>query len=368
MSALTIYKDDHAGNTVVSNRFIDEYLSDANDAQIKVYLYLLRMTSANLPTGISDIADKFNHTEKDVMRSLKYWEKQHLLSLEFNDAKELTGIRFCSPSKEPVSDNRSMAPIIPLKLVADNSVSAETPASSDTIEKAAGKEYPDKPSYSRNELKAFKEAPETNQILFIAETYLQRNLTLSDIEILYFIHHELGFTCDLIDQLLQYCVERDKKSFAYIRKVAINLAEAGVTSPKQARSYFANSYDKEVYTIMKALGRSSNPTPKEAELVMKWYKTYAFSMDVILEACGRTVLATASNRPVYCDRTLESWYKAGVKSLSDVQAMDAAYRTQKASGSNVTTQRPVSAPKNAFNQIDKNAYDFDAIEQLVLKN
>ena len=75
--------------TVVSNFFIDEYMKDANDAQIKVYLYLLRMMTAGLTTSVSDIADKFNHTEKDVLRALKYWEKAGLLSLEFDQVKTI---------------------------------------------------------------------------------------------------------------------------------------------------------------------------------------------------------------------------------------------------------------------------------------
>ena len=62
MARLTIYKDDYADSTAVSNRFIDEYMKDANDAQLKVYLYLVRMLNANLATSVSDIADKFNHT------------------------------------------------------------------------------------------------------------------------------------------------------------------------------------------------------------------------------------------------------------------------------------------------------------------
>ena len=58
---------------------IDEVLEllmdlDANDAQLKIYLYLLRVTGAGLTTSISDMADQFNHTEKDVVRALKYWE------------------------------------------------------------------------------------------------------------------------------------------------------------------------------------------------------------------------------------------------------------------------------------------------------
>ena len=70
--------------TIVSNRFIDEYMAEANDAQLKIYLYLLRMMNAGRTFSISGIADAFNHTEKDVMRALKYWEKCKVLSLEYD--------------------------------------------------------------------------------------------------------------------------------------------------------------------------------------------------------------------------------------------------------------------------------------------
>ena len=84
MSCFTIYQDNHTDSTVISNRFIDEYMKAANDAQLKIYLYLLRMMSASRATSISDIADIFNYTEKDVMRALKYWEKNQLLTLDLD--------------------------------------------------------------------------------------------------------------------------------------------------------------------------------------------------------------------------------------------------------------------------------------------
>ena len=49
---LNVTSEDKAEATVVSNLFIDEYMKDANDAQIKIYLYLLRMMSAGLPTDV----------------------------------------------------------------------------------------------------------------------------------------------------------------------------------------------------------------------------------------------------------------------------------------------------------------------------
>ena len=357
MNSLTIYKDDYAGSTAISNRFIDTFMADANDAQIKVYLYLVRMMSANLPTGISDMADKFNHTEKDIMRALKYWERNHLLALEYNDAKVLTGIRFVSPSEVPANVERPLAPIVPLKLV---SSPAETKAPEVKEPEVQKPDY-DNISYSRDQLKAFKDSPETGQILFIAEAYLQKQLSLKDIEILYFISDELKFSAELADYLLQYCVERGKTGFSYIKKVAISWAEAGVKTPKQAKSFIGNSYDKNVYTILKSLGRNSSPTPKEAEIVTKWYKDYGFDLEIINEACGRTVLATDSHRLEYCEKILSSWKNAGVKTLADVAGADSSYKKPK-------TSAPASSPKNQFNQMIHTKYDFDEIERQILSN
>ena len=357
MNSLTIYKDDYAGSTAISNRFIDSYMAEANDAQLKVYLYLVRMMSANLPTGISDMADKFNHTEKDIMRALKYWERCHLIALEYNDAKVLTGIRFVSPSEVPVNVERPLAPIVPLKLV---SAPAEEKAPEVKTPEPVKPDY-DNISYSRDQLKAFKDSPETGQILFIAEAYLQKQLSLKDIEILYFISDELKFSAELVDYLLQYCVERGKTGFAYIKKVAISWAEAGIKTPKQAKSFIGNSYDKNVYTILKSLGRSSTPTPKEAEMVTKWYKDYGFDLEIISEACGRTVLATDSHRLEYCEKILSSWKNAGVKTLSDVAGADSSYRKPKAPAA-------VASSKNQFNQMIRTKYDFDEIERQILSN
>ena len=86
MGAFAIYNDHAADSTVISNLFIDEYMKDANDAQMKVYLYLVRMMSAGLSTSITDIADRFNHTEKEVVRSLRFWERKGLLSFQTDSA------------------------------------------------------------------------------------------------------------------------------------------------------------------------------------------------------------------------------------------------------------------------------------------
>ena len=94
MANIKLHSDSPVSATSVSNTFIDEYMSDANGEFVKIYLYLLRLMNAPQASfSISSIADKFEHTEKDVKRALAYWERMHLLQLEYDNDKNLTGIR-----------------------------------------------------------------------------------------------------------------------------------------------------------------------------------------------------------------------------------------------------------------------------------
>ena len=103
----TVYSDNDRGSTLISNLFIDKYMRDANDAQLKVYLYLLRMMNAGRTTSIPDMADQFNHTERDVMRSLRYWERRGLIALEYSAAGELMSLRMISPRPDRTLPRRS---------------------------------------------------------------------------------------------------------------------------------------------------------------------------------------------------------------------------------------------------------------------
>ena len=170
MARLTIYRDNYTDTTVVPNCFIDEYISEANDAQLKVYLYLLRMLNANQAISVSDMADKFNHTEKDVLRALKYWENKQLLSLDYDEHGNLTGIRLCDLTR---TQNEAAAPVsgIPSTL--------EQPSYKKPAQEARSFDKPsyEKPAYTTQQLREFKQREETAQLLFIAQSYLGRPLT-----------------------------------------------------------------------------------------------------------------------------------------------------------------------------------------------
>lgn len=342
MGFLTIYQDNYTDSTVISNRFIDEYMQAANDAQLKIYLYLIRMMSARLGTSISDIADKFNYTEKDVVRALKYWEKNHLLTLECDEHKNITGIHLL--------DSNAGTDMLSITAGAAAASMATYPSAAPAIKK---------PDYSDEQLGHFKTNEDTARLLFVAEQYLKRPLTSDDISSIFFFMDRLGFSEDLTDYLLQYCVDRGKRDFRYIEKVAIRWAEQGITTPKQAAAV-AWKYDRSFYEIMRALGKTGSPTDAEASYIERWQKTYGFEMDVILDACERTVLATDSHRFEYAESILKRWYGIGVHHINDIKALDADHRRTK------NSRR--QTPANKFNQFAQNNYDFDALEQEILSN
>ena len=97
MSDFVLKTDGTPGVTSVSNLFLDYYMPGANGEYVKVYLYLLRaLNCPDISLSVAGLADVMDKTESDILRALKYWEKQGILSLECDDANTLQGIYLCT--------------------------------------------------------------------------------------------------------------------------------------------------------------------------------------------------------------------------------------------------------------------------------
>lgn len=218
-----------------------------------------------------------------------------------------------------------------------------------------------KPAYTADQLRSFKDQENTAQLLYVAQAYVGKPLSVADVKTIYYMCDVLHFSDDLIDYLIQYCVDRGKKDFRYMEKVAINWAEEGITTPKQAEKA-ASKYDKSVYSVMNALGKNGTPTTKELEFIRRWTNEYGFTTDIILEACDRTVLATDKHRFEYAEGILNSWRREGVHHKSDITKLDSHYQQKQKQ----TTAKPASS--NRFNQFTQNTYNFDELEKELLSN
>lgn len=354
MTPLSVYQDSRYKTTAVSNFFIDEYMNDANAAQLRIYLYLLRQMGEGRSASVCEMADFFNYPEKDIIRALKYWENQGLLVLDMDEQNLLKGIRMCPFGSSPVSLGESDTPIRQKTEKQDTKINKETAIDKEDVSYK-------RPTCSLTDLKQFQEKDTTAELLYITEAYLKRQLTASEIKTLYFFSETLKMSNDLIDYLFQYCVGRGKTGFHYIESVAVNWVENGIKTTEDAKKW-SYKYAKIVYTVMKALGKSTSPTDEEAGYVNTWSHDMGFSDDIILEACRRSVSGTDKNRMQYADKILKSWKESQVITLNDVTRLDKEFKESKTAAGSENSPQP-SYKKSSFHKFEHRTYNFDAIEQ-----
>lgn len=206
------------------------------------------------------------------------------------------------------------------------------------------------------------------QLLYIAEQYLGKTLSATEMQKILFFYDGLGLSADLIEYLIEYCVSRNHKSIRYIETVATAWAQEGITSVEEAKKS-SSRYNKEYFSILKALGITNrNPVETEITLMDTWLKTYGFSIEIIQEACNRTVLQTGQASFQYADKILEGWKKKEVRNLEDIRSLDDQHkkRSQSSRKTAATRQTQGSASGNRFNNFQQREYNFDEYEKHLL--
>ncbi len=349
MAKIALHNEKDSSATYVSNKFIDDYMTAANGEYVKIYLYLLRcMNSADASFSLSDAADKFEHTEKDVKRALVYWEKMKLLQLEYDDDKTLSGIRFLDSDKCSGSTEEP-------KGSSDITESAEDLSARNTT-------APRKRSYSAAQMAAFQEKENISELLFVTEHYLKRPLTSSDLNTIFYWYDELKLSVDLMEYLIEYCVGKGHTSLRYMNKVALSWTDEGISTVAQAKRS-SSAFGQLHFSIMRALGITGrNLIAQETAYIDKWSKELGFSADIITEACRRTIAATHQPSFEYTDRILENWSRQGVHHLSDIAKLDSERQNTKKAAS---TQNKAASP-NRFKNFNQRVYDYDDLEQQLL--
>jgi DnaD/phage-associated family protein len=65
------------------------------------------------------------------------------------------------------------------------------------------------------------------------------------------------------------------------------------------------------------------------EYMKKWLEEYGFDLDVVLEACNRTITNTHKPDFKYTDSILKNWQANEVTSLADITHLDITFQQQK---------------------------------------
>lgn len=331
MKRLRVKSSIRGNSVILQNEFIDRYMPKANGEYVKVYLLILRHTDSTAGSlNITKIADILDLTEKDVKRALRYWQKEGLVEL--------------AAAKEPPANNEAPTET-------DPQTSPDQPADVPNI------------AHYRNRKEQEKELKE---MLFIAESYLGKTLSYVEAETIAYIQTELDFSVELMDYLIEYCVENGHKSIHYIRKVALNWAERKIVTVEEAKSIVV-PHNKKCYSILRAFGISGRaPATAETSYIKRWCEEYHFSMEIILEACNRTINAIHKPSFDYADKILTDWSAKGVTTMEDVKLLDSDFI--KAKESRKKTTRPATAQSGSkFNNFEERSYDMDDLEKQLIQ-
>ena len=325
MKKLTLTNSAQNNTTVLENEFIDQYMIKANGEYVKVYLLLLRhQNEASTPLGISQIADILEVTEKDVIRALNYWNKQGLLEYESAETAPVTSPK---PAPAVVSDPSSKVP----------------------------------------DIRQFKSRKEFKELLFVAEQYLGKTLSVTDIDSITYFYETLEMSVELIEYLIEYCVENGHKSMHYIQKVALSWHKQDIKTVDQAKTS-SLLYNKNCYSILNAYGiKGRAPAASEIAYIRKWNEEYAFSLDIILEACTRTMNAIHQPSFDYTDSILKKWHAQNVRHLKDIAALDASFTREKELKKKQSVKTPVIKSINKFNNFESRSYDMNELERKLVQ-
>ena len=340
MKKLTLKNCRQENALLLDYEFIDHYTPEANGEYVKVYLLLLRcQASPNRELTISSIADILDDTEKDVIRALKYWKKQGLLDYEITEE---------AASSAPRAD-------------------AQAPEAAD----AQGQAAPSPENVTR-----FRNRKELKELLFVAEQYLGKTLSATDMKTITYFYDELGMSTDLIEYLIEYCVENGHKSMHYIQKVALSWADRKIRTPEEAKQSAA-FYSKSCYGVLKAFGITGrSPAASELAYIQRWSGEYGFSDELILEACNRTMNSIHQPSFDYAESILKSWLEGGAKNRKDVEALDLAYqkekleRKEKRQGRSASSSAETPKPaRNRFNNFEGRTYeDMEDLTRRLIQN
>lgn len=392
--------------TMVADEFIDRYMAGANGEYVKVYLYLLRHHGEEQDVGM--IADALDHTESDVRRALGYWKKLGVLSEETEES--LAGVKpgTAKTASEDVqgtaagaawngghrerperaagtvqetmpgepwnaafgevsgrqADNSQGEQVKAISDSAQDGVSAGTAKARDVSGKAAFSGVKQgagegRRVYTPEQVSRLADQEDFTQLLYISQKYMNKVFTPRECEAFAYLYDALGMQVDVLEYLVEYCVQNGHSSIRYLESVALNWHEKGIRSVDAAKEY-TSSFSKEGFAVMRAFGISDRrPGESEQKLIDKWFKEFGFTRDIVIEACSRTLTAIHKPSFSYTDRILTDWKKGGVRVLADVGKMDE--KRGRESQKNGRGTGPVKPAKNQFHNFEQRGTNYDAM-------
>lgn len=270
-------KDYYLLDTDVENIFINEYMASAPGDYVKVYLFALMYGTLGEDMENETIAKQLGLQEEDVLKAWTYWESMGVIrkcrkhaedkfnyQVEFINLKELLYGKTPKKKKKQVDDSAKA-------VMADKNIQSMYRS----IERIVGR--------------------------VISGTEMM--------EILSWIN-DFNASPEVIVYAYSYCVSREKKNIRYVAAVVKRWVAEGLNDVLAVEEYLKER-DQRHYLykrVLKALGFDRNPTEEEKKIMNRWFEEMNYTIDKVLEACGKT--SGISNPNInYVNKVLVNWFE-----------------------------------------------------------
>jgi DnaD/phage-associated family protein len=311
-------------DTPVENIFLDAFMPSANGDYVKVYLLGYKYACSPDPSASftnENLARTLGLLPSDVIRAWDYWEKKGVIK-KYPSEDDKTGfsVEFLS-LKQLYIDNYK-------------SVSAETTGDS-------------RNTYSPSDLmQAMQDTgirDMFNEIQQIMCRPLSPTESLQCLEWLY----DFKMAPEIIEEAFRYSVEKKGvKSIKYINAIISNWYDNNINTTEKLAEHLevTDSKYSRYKKIMKAMGRTKNPSRIEKEFIDKWFDIYNMSTELILKACDAAIIQKANPSLNYIDGIISKWHRDSIKSVDEIPA------------ENKETKRPKrKTSRNKFHNFDQPA-------------
>lgn len=282
MSLCSYSSDTHSGSfMVIESAFINDYLPQAPDTCVKVYLYGLHLCSS--PTSSLNSLENLMHTLSltagEVKDAFLYWQGEGLVQLLENTSTNEISIKYL-PIHKKLGGSKKFA-----NKYADFNGKAQALISSRMIAPSEYNEY-------------------------------------------YTLLESFHFDQDALIGIIDYCVKLkgSRVGYPYIVAVARDFANNGFISTEavQERLNSHGEVNDEVLNILKVFKSTTKySTIEDRTLYIKWAKEFGFAHGVIKEV-AKQIRAKNGNMQKL-DKALTTYYNSNVMTIKEIENFNEAH-------------------------------------------
>lgn len=332
--------------------FIQNEFIQAPPVYSVIYVYLLNKAENNIvKINLHKLEDEVNIPVTEILNCLKYFDRKKLLSVN----TELSGdtIIIFNAGEKNYNLKPKKEQLIEKQLEVNEHIVKDV-------------QLKNKKNYEINEIKEIiNKNDEISELFSYVEEVTGALLDINDLNIVYSFYEYYMLPAGVIHFLVAYCVNNNKRNLKYMEKIAQDWSKNNIKSLDEAEKYLTN-YNKEYKQILDALGVKTGVVEANKNIMDKWLMTDKISIELIIEACKRTVIQTGSSSLNYVETILQGWVKSGIKTIEEVKKSDKSFKESK-KNSQKNNNQPFKSQKPKFTDYQQRNLDFDKLQREAMK-